>query len=158
MEKLKNIKILFAVVSVFFGISGFSVLLTPYSVMDNGKLAPAGYAAGILFWAGMILGIMAYVLLYREYKKTGITEAKPAHKLLRYVCSNPAATVADVLLAAALVMMVYVSVNIRFSQTVAMISLFLLVISIYAHFLLNGKVFRYIYKNYLEKRKEGKVQ
>lgn len=158
MTVIKNIKIRFIMTAAFFGISAVSVLLTPYSVMDNGNLRPAGYAAGILFWAGLILGAVTYLLLCREYKKMDIVEQMPENKLLRYVCSNPAAIAADVLLVTSLIMTVYASVNIRFNQTAAMVFLFLMVMSVYAHFLLNGKVFRYIYRNDIGKRKEGEMQ
>lgn len=157
MEGMKGIKIRFILAAVFFGVSGISVLLTPFSITEDGGLGPAGYASGIMFWAGLILGGTMYLLLSREYKKTGTEVEMPKNKILCYICSNPLAIAADFICAVSLIGTIYGAVNIRFNQKTALVFLFLLVTGIYAHFLFNGKVFRYLYSNNQGRRKEGKA-
>lgn len=157
LKGMKNIKLLFGLTAGFFFISAVSVLLTPFSVNENGSLETIGYVSGVLFWAGLILGIAAYLMLIREYKKMAVAEEVPKRKIYCYVGNNPVAAAADILFAVSLIVTIYAAVNIRFHQTAAQVFLFLLVVSFYAHFLFNGKVFRYLYRNNLRREKEGEA-
>lgn len=157
LKGMKNIKLLFGLTAGFFFISAVSVLLTPFSVNENGSLETIGYVSGVLFWAGLILGIAAYLMLIREYKKMAVAEEVPKRKIYCYVGNNPVAAAADILFAVSLIVTIYAAVNIRFHQTAALVFLFLLVVSFYAHFLFNGKVFRYLYRNNLRREKEGEA-
>ena len=61
----------FAGVLAAFAVSALSPVLIPCPVAldGDGNLNGAGYAAGVMFWLGMIAGIAGYILLYLQYKK-----------------------------------------------------------------------------------------
>lgn len=119
-----------------------------------------GYAAGGMFWAGLIAGVAAYILLCRTEKEQ-IQETAPEDKRpsgLRFF-SNPPAKVMDAVLVVGIVGTIYCVVNITVNQMVAAVFLLLMLAGIYAHFLLNGKVYQYIW-NYTNDKKtsEEKIE
>ena len=59
----------FAGVLAAFAVSALSPVLIPFALDGDGNLNGAGYAAGVMFWLGMIAGIIGYILLYLQYKK-----------------------------------------------------------------------------------------
>lgn len=46
-----------------FLLSALTPALIPFAVDKNGDLTQIGYAAGALFWLGLLLGIAAYLFL-----------------------------------------------------------------------------------------------
>jgi len=112
-----------------------------------------------MFWSGMLLGTAGYILLS---KKADISEkekegGRNIPGVLRFF-SNPPAKVMDGILLVSLAGSIYCMVNVTVNQTVALIFLLFLIIGIYAHCLLNGKVYRHIWSHAVSRTQEKMVE
>ena len=128
-----------------FVVSAISPVLVPFAIGADGNLNTMGFAAGVLFWAGILLGSICYFLLFQKEKKN-IKEALPEKKLFsgfRFF-SNPLAIIADVMLIVGVIGTIYCANNIQISEIVAVFFLVIMLVGIYTHFLFNGKLYRYI--------------
>lgn len=137
----------FAGVLAAFAISALSPVLIPFALDGDGNLNGAGYAAGGMFWLGLIAGIAGYILLYLRYKKMQTEETKRRRPSPLCFFSNRPAQVMDAVLIIGLIGTIYCIVNVTVNQIVAVVFLLLALTGIYAHFLLNGNVYQYI-RNY----------
>lgn len=141
-----SIKKHFLLILAAFIISACMVILVPFSAGDDGNLSPIGYAAGILFWAGLIAGVTGYLFLYKK-GKTLITEnihEKKIPSALRFF-SNPPAAVMDTVMILSIAGTVYCALHVTISQYIAVFFLLMTLAGVYAHFLLNGKIYQYIW-------------
>ena len=152
---IQKLKKRFVLVAAGFGISALSILLLPFAQDKEQELTTAGYAMGILFWAGMIAGIIGYIVLkkqtreivnHRQYKK------QPAAR--NYFFSSKPVMIADFIMLVSFTATIYYAVRVAADQTIALVFMFLFVTGIYAHFLLNSKIFRCIYQNKLREERE----
>ena len=140
METQAVKKGLCAVIAAFL-LSSLSVILVPFSINGTSELNQVGYVSGILAGSG------GYFFLYYKIKnkiqQNGDYPKRPA-----IICffSNRAGTINDAVLIISIVVSIYCAVKITVNQTVALIFLFLLLLSIYGHFIFNGKIYRYICK------------
>lgn len=143
-----------AAVAGAFLLSSLSVILVPFSLNESNNLNIAGYISGILFWMGLLAGSGGYFFLYYKNKKR-IQEKIQHPKRPAVICffSSSIGTAADIVLIISLVVTIYCAVKITVNQTVSLVFLFLLIISIYSHFIFNGKIYRYICQ---KTKKEGK--
>lgn len=143
-----GIKKQFLLILTAFIISACMVVLIPFSTGDDGNLSLLGYAAGILFWAGLIAGIIGYLYLYKKGKAV-IAEHIDKKRIpsgLRFF-SNPPAAVMDAVLIISLAGTIYCALHVTVSQYIAMVFLLLTLAGVYAHFLLNGKIYQYIWNS-----------
>lgn len=140
-----------------FAVSALSPMLIPFALDGDGNLNGAGYAAGAMFWLGLITGITGYILLYLKYRKRGTEKAK--RRLPSPLCffSNRPAQVMDVVLIVGLIGTIYCTVNVTVNQILAVVFLLLALAGIYAHFLLNGDVYQYI-RNYKPENKTVQLE
>ncbi len=147
----------FAGVLAAFAVSALSPVLIPFALDSDGSLNGAGYAAGVMFWAGLLAGIAGYILLYLKYKK--VERVKRQRRLPSPLCffSNRPAQVMDVVLIIGLIGTIYCIVNVTVNQMLAVVFLLLALAGIYAHFLLNGNVYQYI-RNYKPKNKTVQLE
>ena len=132
---------LFFISSAAFVISSLSVLMMILEISD---ILP-----GIVFWAGMIAGIVFYIL---SVKYMPVKKGKGGLPGGLHFFSNRPALVTDIVMIICLGLTIYFAVNFRSNQTIAAVILFLLILSVYAHFLFNGKVYKYIFR---KNEKEG---
>ena len=135
----------FAGVLAAFAVSALSPVLIPFALDGDGNLSGAGYAAGAMFWLGLIAGIVGYILLYLKYRKNETVKTK--RRLPSPLCffSNRPAQIMDAVLIVGLIGTIYCIVNVTVNQIVAVVFLLLALAGIYAHFLLNGNVYQYIW-------------
>lgn len=130
-----------------FVISAMSVIV----IMGAGYIADnqentaniMGTIAGILFWAGLIAGGILYALALKKIPKQ-IRVIQGIRPGILHFFSNMQATVADIIMIISIVLTIYFAMNDKSNQAIAAVVLFIMLLSIYAHCLLNGKVFRYI--------------
>ena len=109
----------------------------------EGKLNPLGYTAGVLFWLGILGGVVSYILFFRKAYK--------GPNVLKFFSNKPAMA-ADVVLIISLAATIFLANRRNVNQIAVMMFIFLLVLSLYSHFLLNGKIFTAI----LIENKKGK--
>lgn len=162
MLSMKLIRKGFIGVLAAFMVSAVTPLLIPFALDGDGNLNGAGYAAGVMFWAGLIAGCAGYALLYRKEKEKIETGAEKRNRpSALYFFSNLPAKAADGIMIVGVIGTVICAVNVTVNQTVAVIFLLLMLAGIYAHFLFNGKLYSYIwnckptYKNEQLKEKKG---
>lgn len=135
-------------VSAAFMVSAVTPLLIPFALDSEGNLNAAGYAAGLMFWAGLIAGCAGYALLWRKSEKKMPEEIRNEKKpaAIRFF-SNRVSKITDIILIISFIVTVYCMVNTNANQTVAAVVLFIMLAALYLHFLLNGKIYFYIEKS-----------
>lgn len=144
--KISTIRTEFTFIALAFLISALSSICIPFSVNQNGMLTIKGYIAGALFWTGFLTGIFLYLHLYVRTKKKmwKIARKNKVPMPFRFFQTPPAA-VTDIFMFIGVAGSIYCAVNVNNHQVIATILLLITMIGIYAHFLLNGNVFRYIW-------------
>lgn len=153
--EIQKLKKRFSLVAAGFGISALSVLLLPFTQDKEQELTTAGYAMGILFWAGMIAGIIGYIILRKQVRQMPDQEQhKNRHVIRNYIFSNRLAAIADSVMIVSFIATIYYAVRVTANQTIALVFMFLMVAGVYAHFLLNGRIFRCLYQNQLKEERE----
>ena len=146
MNVKKKIKLGFLITVGCYALMSLAILLLPF--VNSGGTAGQDilqYVIGILFWAGLLAGSVFYIFLYRKYKNRIVTELPDGRvpAFLRFF-SSPAAAATDLALILGIGGMVYCSLAEKPAEGLELASMFLLVTSLYLHFLVNGKIFRYI--------------
>lgn len=151
-----SIKKGFAGAMAAFLISAVSPLLIPFAVDSDGKLDTAGYAAGVMFWAGLVIGSIVYLSVSRKLKSEIREKPDGKKRLPSALCffSNSPAAIMDIVLIVGLAGSVYITVNVIVNEVVAAGCLLLALAGIYGHFLFNGKVYQYIWNRRPEYKKE----
>ena len=127
-----------------FLLSALTPALIPFAVDKNGDLTQIGYAAGALFWLGLLLGIAAYLFLARKAKP--LTEQAGKRKLPSVICffSNTPAIAADAVMIVSIAATIYCALHIEVNDFLAITALVFALAGVYAHFLFNGTCI-YIY-------------
>ena len=140
---MRDKKKAFTSVYIQFLISAVSVWMVLGAFDAEGKLNPLGYTAGVLFWLGILGGVVSYILFFRKAYK--------GPNVLKFFSNKPAMA-ADVVLIISLAATIFLANRRNVNQIAVMMFIFLLVLSLYSHFLLNGKIFTAI----LIENKKGK--
>ena len=107
---------------------------------------------GIIFWLGLIAGIVLTVLLSKKIKKTGFNEGKIG---LIHFFSNPIAIVFDCLMILSLIGSVLIIVF-KSEQLIGYFVIALFIFSFEMHCILNGKNYLYIKQKKYEDQEEKK--
>lgn len=123
--------------------SAASVWLVLAAFDKEGNMNTLGYVAGAVFWLGLIGGIIGYILCFRK--------AYPKPNVWKFFSNKPAKAVDGILVLSAAVT-IYGACRVETNELIVLMEIFLLLLSIYFHFLLNGKVFTEI----LQEDKKGR--
>lgn len=137
-----------------FALTSLAILIMPFTASsETGMQQGLGYAAGILFWAGLVSGIITFIAVNRKNRKF-IREQKEKGNLPagRWFFRNQPAAVVDSLLIVSLTATIIIAAGASFGSVPEIIFLLVLVTTAYLHFLVNGNLFTYI----LLKEKAGK--
>lgn len=133
----------FLIISASFFLSAASVWLVLAAFDQEGHMNVLGYMAGTVFWLGLLGGIAGYIICFRKrYPKPNVWK----------FFSNRPAIAADGILIVSAAVTIYGACRVETGEMVILTAVFLLLLSIYFHFLLNGKVFAEI----LLESKKGK--
>lgn len=155
---MKQIKKIYLIVIILFGVSSISPLLVPFSISKDGNMNIIGYITGIMFWTGLILGILGYILLEKKWKETFNRKVESKQKkissALRFF-SNPHAKIVDSVMFVGIAGVIYSIVNIDVSEWIAVIFLMMMLAGIYGHFLVNGNIYEKIL-DYMEIKNPNK--
>ena len=120
----------FLLISVSFFLSAASLWMVLGAFDQEGSMNALGYAAGAIFWLGLFVGIAGYIFCFRKAP----------------------AKVTDGILIVSAAVTIYGACRVETNELVILTAVFLLVLSLYFHFLLNGKVFTEI----LRENKKGR--
>lgn len=133
----------FLLISVSFFLSATSLWMVLGAFDQAGNMNALGYAAGVIFWLGLFVGIAGYIFCFRK--------AYPGPNILKFFSNKPAKVTDGILIVSAAVT-IYGACRVETNELVILTAVFLLVLSLYFHFLLNGKVFTEI----LQENKKGR--
>jgi len=141
------LKICFIVTVLLYCLSAATPIFVPFAIDASGDMNILGYVAGGVFWAGLLLGSILYLVLIlitrpkrRGRRKKGIPSQ------LRFFGST-ASKITDSVFLVGLCGTIYGYVSKTDQQAIIVIFLVLLLIGIYTHFLVNGKVYQNIYNS-----------
>lgn len=162
MKSQKDIERRFFISAGGFFLISLSLLLLPlYGTGETGTQKGIGTLAGILFWAGLLIGSISYFLLYRKYGEILLKRIpKRRIPLCFLIKGNKVAIGADLLFALGAAGMIYCSRVPGENRVIDFLSLFLTVTCFYTHFLATGRAFQYLAKIRKKgvKENEGKTQ
>lgn len=145
MEGKKWIKVLFLLSETAYFISAASIWLIPISDSTVESTGAVSYIPGILFWIGLVLGVLFWALAYGKcrllegYKRI---RGKSRPGFITFFSNKPAIA-ADVLFILSLIL-TGVSAFVRMNFILSLCSLFVLLFTFHLHYLLNGRVYKYI--------------
>ena len=147
---MKKDILLFRFSCVLFGISSFSILLSIIGDYKGDSIAVLfAILTGILFWSGLILGVVSILLVNqhrkRFEKRKSINYRKKQHRVgaISFFNNKPAA-IADIALVVLLIIILAAMFIPVISQNITIIFLAFLLLSVYMHCMLNGVNFIYI--------------
>lgn len=133
----------FLMVLLAYLVSATSVILVPFAIGENGDLNMLGYISGAMFWIGLIVGIAGYLWICRKVKLPE-SEGKKIPEVFRFF-SNPWAVAVDIVLIVGVIGAVICWVTNQDNAVIQEICLVCLLIGIYGHTLLNGRIYQYIW-------------
>lgn len=136
-----------------FRISMFCFLISSITVFFVGLipegtkgLSQAGMVIGILFWLGILLGILFFVLSWRRVKDDDEYEKLRSNTKPGYISFGKTkyGIITDCLVLVFLIVTILGNTAVHFPDVVMMFCLFILIYSFCLRFLMNGRVYRYI--------------
>ena len=151
MNRVKSGRIWFILSIIGFFISSVPVVLVSKAIEDD-ALTSTGYTIGVLFWAGLIVGIACWLIAYSICKKQRGFHKVSLFQKAGIVCffKNKHAKMADVVMGVSLVLTIVDNFIYGFPHPLNAICLFMFLFSFHMHYLLNGRLYKYLF---LETRK-----
>lgn len=159
MNKLNLTRKKLLVISMLgFLVSALTVVLLPFS--ENGSedtISFVGVLIGTFFWIGIFIGVAFFILAWKvvkddeQYKKIK-EEKKPGYVSL---FSNKEAKINDSILVIAFVVVIISVFVPMMPDILILLGLFFMIYSFCLHFILNGRVYKYLF-NCKKERKEKK--
>ena len=129
-------------------IASSSVFFLPLTMSKNSEhLSPFSIVIGIMFWEGIFVGILFFVLCWRKVKRDNgylqiRKDSKPGY--LSFF-ANRYSFIADTVLIAALIVITLEHFLTWIPDIIVMFSMFFLIITGCLHFMLSGRVYRYLF-------------
>lgn len=144
---MKTSNLLFRLSVLFFFISSFSVIFTFWGDY-NGTTMNYIFAlmTGILFWGGLILGIIFIALVNskrKEYEKRNNISNKKKVGAFSFFSNKPA-FISDVLMILFFVLTLLFLFVPFFSKSIALINISIFLFALYCHCMFNGRNYIYI--------------
>ena len=131
-----------------FFISALSVFLLPFSESNNEEpLSVVGVAIGLLFWAGLFIGISLFFMTWVSVKKDERYIRLKENVRPGYLsfCSNKWAKINDIVFCLA-VIIVAISVTVpTLPDILILLGLFFAIYNFCLHFILNGRVYKFLF-------------
>lgn len=139
-------------------IAGFAILSVSFLLMPVESNAVISKIAGVMFWFGLVIGIMFQVILAR-HRKTGMTKnriQRLANQRIKLgifsLFKNPMAIVFDLLMAIGLVGLISSMILTKGMGYICYVFISITVFSLSMHCIFNGRIYLYISNK--EKKKE----
>lgn len=155
MKKNKRkARILFYISAFGFLISSATVFLSAAIPNAEGEISFLSNLTGALFWLGALLGCSCFIMSWNAVKedKKYVKVKKDTKPGAVSFASTGYGKLADCLVAVFLILLI-AGIFMKFSDIVMMFCFFVLLYSFYLHFLLNGRVYRYLFT----REKEGET-
>lgn len=152
MEKKKKTARLLNDASMgFFLLSSLIIPLLPFA--DQEKHPAVAIFAGGLFWIGLIWGCFLYYLSYRKVKKTKGYQTLAATEKIGAIAfgSTPEGLIADIAFIPGLLVSVLGISIFSIPDPIMLVCMWITMISFYGHFVLNGRVYKFLHKRKVKK-------
>mgnify|MGYP006068127251 CR=1 FL=1 len=146
MGEKKVTKILFGGSAAGFVVSSLSVLLMPLFGSEAESSILNGYLVGLLFWLGLAIGIIAFISAWlsvkseTEYQKIKSENRPGAISFFK----NKYSVIGDTLLICTLILIILGWFVLKIPESFVWCLMFCFLLTFSFHFLLDGRVFRYI--------------
>lgn len=130
-----------------FLISSLSVFFLPLSLTGSEETITIGNKIiGATFWMGIFLGIVCFLICWKKIRKTERYQEICRTTRPGWCCvvSNQHAKTVDLLLAVAVILSVLENTWLVLPEAVNLITMFFLLFTFCMHFVLNGRVYRYV--------------
>lgn len=135
-----------------FLLSAVSVFMIPLAASEEGKPSKAGIAVGSLFWIGVFLGIIFYLIAWlcvREARGYRRLREKTRPGCICF-CKTKPALVTDLLFIPMAAITIIGSCIRNVPEPLMLAGMSLMLLTFFWHFVLNGRVYRYCFSK--EKR------
>lgn len=130
---------------LFFLLSSLIILMIPFA--DSETNPALSIASGVIFWAGLILGIVCYYLSYKNIKD--VQEYQTLAKRNRIGALAPGSTkeglIADILFVPTFVISILGTSVMLIPSPVMLVSMWVALVTLYGHFVLNGRVYKFLH-------------
>ena len=129
-------------------LSSSIALLVPFvNFNEDGTGKIIGYVAGVIFWIGLIAGLLVYGLVTNKCKKRHAFDKMDKKRIgLISFFSNFEAKIADIIFVLALVINIVLFFINGSNMWIDAIAAFILLVSFHCHYVFNGKTYQYIFK------------
>lgn len=129
-----------------FLIASASVFTLPLVGNESSGQSALALMTGLLFWAGIIAAIVSFIIAWKFIKcDTAYMKLKKSMRPgYLSVFSSKAAAIADIIFIVTFIVTCIGNIAPDFSTAVTLIAMFLALFTFCLHFLLNGRVYRYI--------------
>lgn len=130
---------------LFFLLSSLIILMLPFA--DSETNSALSIASGVIFWAGLILGIVCYYLSYKNIKD--VQEYQTLAKRNRIGALAPGSTregmIVDILFVPTFVISILGTFVMLIPSPVMLVSMWVALVTLYGHFVLNGRVYKFLH-------------
>lgn len=133
---------------MFFVLSAATIFLIPFSRKAGSfELSIGGYILGIFFWLGILLGILSFGMILSQLKKDPEyqkwVKGVPMGAIAFF--KSKAGRIADICFGIFVLLLILLEWIMIVPDFLELILMFLILVSFYFHFLVNGRVYRYLF-------------
>lgn len=146
---------------ICYFLSALSIFLLPFSrKMDSSEMTVIGYFAGFLFWIGILCGIWCFSVSWVKIKDLqGYQSWREKSRLgVLSFFRGKGGIFVDIGFLVSLMALILSDYIMGLPSWIVLIFLFGSLYFFYLHFLLNGKVYRYLFEEGKEIKNEKKKQ
>lgn len=154
MHKI-NEKKLFIISLIGFLMASATIWLLPFVNYQKDKGIIIATLIGIFFWFGVLGGIIFFLLAWYKVKKTA--EYQKIRQTEKAGCfnffKNRIAMIIDILMIVSWMLTIISNYFIVMPDVLVLLLMFLALYTLFLHFMLNGRVYSYIFERNISKRK-----
>ena len=143
---LNNISILCFVIS--------SLIMVLMPLTGNSNRPAVAYIPGIVFWLGLLGGVLFYSLSVWKLKSSDTYRRFEEERRIGALSpgATPEGLIADILFIPSLILSIAGTFFLRLPDILMVAAMWIAILSLYGHFILNGKVYRYLHQRRMRKR------
>lgn len=141
-------RMLFLMSIIGYLIASSSVFFLPLAMPgDDERLSLFSIVIGVMFWGGIFAGILFFVLCWKKVKRDNgyLQIRKDSRPGYLSFFANRYSFIADIVLIAALIVIILERFLTWIPDIIVIFSMFFLIITACLHFMMNGRVYRYLF-------------
>lgn len=144
----KENRVIFYISIFLFAIMAFSFTLLAFEKDGGNHTFLISNISGVMFWVGLIIGCTMQIILIKKYRKAISRNKRHKSEKIGLISffKNKIAIIFDILFIISIIGFIVEIVFTDMTPYICYITLSLLIFSFIMHCILNGKIFRYIFK------------